>query len=269
MAACTALAQAPEARAQVVSGFADQFDHWENARDAGQRRASSREQYDMPPRETSWREPPEERSPGESHIVERGETLFRISKQYGVSVEALMRENRIPDPRQLRVGQRLSIPEEASSRPRSPRLDRWHEDEPRFSAPRPRDRLAPPRDEDFDPRFREAPAAPEQRPERRVRSEYRSTGPNPAEISRLAHTMREPAGRGRDGEMPAGYTFFAQLVGADLQVDRMLRAWRQGGGARRVSAELDLDIIYGNGPEADPERFYLPYVRTMCELARA
>lgn len=268
MAACTALAHAPEASAQL-SGFADQYGHWEHARDPGQRRASSREQYDMPPRATSRREPPDEREPVQSHIVESGETLFRISKQYGVSVEALMRANRIPDPRQLRVGQRLSIPDEALSRPRGPRLDRWHEDEPRFSAPRPRERLARPRDEDFDPRFREAPAAPEQRPERRARSEYRSTGPNPAELSRLADTMREPAGRGRDGEMPAGYTFFAQLVGADLQVDRMLRAWRRGGGAQRVSAELDLDIIYGNGPEADPERFYLPYVRTGPRLSDA
>jgi LysM repeat protein len=266
MAACVFLAHTPEASAQM-SGFADQFDHWENARDLGQRRASSREQYDLPPRETSWREPHDEREPEQSHIVESGETLFRISKQYGVSVEALMRANRIADPRQLRVGQRLSIPGDAEGQLRGPRPDRRREDAPRFSEPRSPDQMSRETDEDFDPRFRGAPAAPEQRPERRARPEYRSAGPNPAALSQLADMMHEPPGRGRDSEMPAGYTFFAQLVGADLQVEPMLRAWRQEGGARRVSAELDLDIIYGDGPEADPGRFYLPYVRTGPRLS--
>ena len=44
------------------------------------------------------------------HIVQRGETLFSIARQYGVSVDAITHANGIPDPRQIYVGQRLVIP---------------------------------------------------------------------------------------------------------------------------------------------------------------
>lgn len=44
------------------------------------------------------------------HIVRPGDTLYRIAQSYGISVERLERANRISDPRNLRVGQRLTIP---------------------------------------------------------------------------------------------------------------------------------------------------------------
>ncbi len=44
------------------------------------------------------------------HRVERGETLYRIGKAYGVSSEELARRNRITDPAHLEVGQMLIIP---------------------------------------------------------------------------------------------------------------------------------------------------------------
>ena len=54
----------------------------------------------------AWAAPPEPTV----HVVERGETLFRIALRYGTSVEALVRANRIADPNLIRVGQRLIIP---------------------------------------------------------------------------------------------------------------------------------------------------------------
>lgn len=45
-----------------------------------------------------------------THKVEKGQTLYRISKAYGVSVEELMDANRIDDPRELKVGELLYVP---------------------------------------------------------------------------------------------------------------------------------------------------------------
>lgn len=47
---------------------------------------------------------------GVFHVVRPGENLFRIGKAYDVSYEELARANRIRDPRQIRIGQRIFIP---------------------------------------------------------------------------------------------------------------------------------------------------------------
>jgi lipoprotein NlpD len=44
------------------------------------------------------------------HVVEPGETVYHIAQEYGVSVAGLMAANGIGDPRELRTGQRLTIP---------------------------------------------------------------------------------------------------------------------------------------------------------------
>ncbi|MBN2811883.1 MAG: LysM peptidoglycan-binding domain-containing protein, partial [Spirochaetales bacterium] len=44
------------------------------------------------------------------HILQKGETLYGISRKYNISTEALMAANKIADPSKLREGQRLSIP---------------------------------------------------------------------------------------------------------------------------------------------------------------
>lgn len=44
------------------------------------------------------------------HIVNQGETLYRIAKTYNVDVSQLMRLNRINSPSQLEIGQRVFIP---------------------------------------------------------------------------------------------------------------------------------------------------------------
>lgn len=45
-----------------------------------------------------------------THRVERGETLWSIAHRYGVSVNDLVRRNRIPNNSRIEVGQRLVIP---------------------------------------------------------------------------------------------------------------------------------------------------------------
>ena len=47
---------------------------------------------------------------GVYHKVGRGETLYRISKSYGISPKQLARANRIKNPAKIKVGQKLWIP---------------------------------------------------------------------------------------------------------------------------------------------------------------
>ncbi len=45
-----------------------------------------------------------------THVVVAGETVYHIANEYGVSVGRLMTANGLSDPRELRVGQTLTIP---------------------------------------------------------------------------------------------------------------------------------------------------------------
>ncbi|MCS6774122.1 MAG: LysM peptidoglycan-binding domain-containing protein [Anaerolineae bacterium] len=49
-----------------------------------------------------------------THVVQPGDTLLALALRYGVSVEALVRANRLANPDQLNVGQRLVIPADAA-----------------------------------------------------------------------------------------------------------------------------------------------------------
>ncbi|MBZ0298243.1 MAG: LysM peptidoglycan-binding domain-containing protein [Anaerolineae bacterium] len=60
---------------------------------------------ESPPEDTA--EPPIEYL---THVVQRGETLFRIATQYGLTVNDLVRANGISDPTLIYAGQRLIIP---------------------------------------------------------------------------------------------------------------------------------------------------------------
>lgn len=44
------------------------------------------------------------------HRVERGQTLYRIAKTYGLTVDELMQANHLDDPRELKAGEELLIP---------------------------------------------------------------------------------------------------------------------------------------------------------------
>ncbi|MDX9833038.1 MAG: LysM peptidoglycan-binding domain-containing protein [Anaerolineae bacterium] len=44
------------------------------------------------------------------YVVQRGDTLSAIAQRYGVSVQAIVNANGLPNPNQIAVGQRLTIP---------------------------------------------------------------------------------------------------------------------------------------------------------------
>jgi len=48
-------------------------------------------------------------------VVQPGETLSGIARQYGVSVDALMAANDITDPHLIKIGQEIIIPGPASA----------------------------------------------------------------------------------------------------------------------------------------------------------
>ncbi len=54
--------------------------------------------------------PPKPRPQGIYHVVKAKENLFRIGKAYDVDYHRLARINRIADPTQIRIGQRIFIP---------------------------------------------------------------------------------------------------------------------------------------------------------------
>ncbi|MCU0223945.1 MAG: LysM peptidoglycan-binding domain-containing M23 family metallopeptidase [Acidobacteria bacterium] len=56
------------------------------------------------------KQPAEKAAPSVIHVVEKGQTLYRIALVYGVELKTLQRANRIRNPRQLKIGQKLSIP---------------------------------------------------------------------------------------------------------------------------------------------------------------
>src|SRR5207248_2260169 len=51
------------------------------------------------------------------HTVEKGQTLYRIARTYGLTVDELMAVNGIEDPTTLRVGQQLLIPGSGAVKP--------------------------------------------------------------------------------------------------------------------------------------------------------
>lgn len=53
------------------------------------------------------------------HRLKRGETLYSLARNYGVSLDALIRRNGISDPSALSVGTRLYIPESSPAAPES------------------------------------------------------------------------------------------------------------------------------------------------------
>ncbi len=54
------------------------------------------------------------------YVVQKGDTLIDIAKQYGITVEALQEANAITDPRRLRIGQELVIPQEDEAQAATP-----------------------------------------------------------------------------------------------------------------------------------------------------
>lgn len=57
--------------------------------------------------------------PDRTYIVQEGDTLFLIAQEFGVSLEALAKENEIEDQSRLFIGSRLKIPEKKIPTPSS------------------------------------------------------------------------------------------------------------------------------------------------------
>src|SRR3990167_3489556 len=51
------------------------------------------------------------------HQVGPAETLWRISKMYGVSIQSITQANHLKDPRSIEIGQKLLIPRASEIRP--------------------------------------------------------------------------------------------------------------------------------------------------------
>ena len=63
-----------------------------------------------PPPSRPGRAPPSSNGSTRVHVVRQGETLWSISQRYGTTVHTLAFVNRVRDHTQLRVGQRLIVP---------------------------------------------------------------------------------------------------------------------------------------------------------------
>ncbi|MCP4653518.1 MAG: LysM peptidoglycan-binding domain-containing M23 family metallopeptidase [Candidatus Omnitrophica bacterium] len=63
---------------------------------------------------------PRSSSTGEYYTVKKGDSLWKISKRFGTSVERIMRSNRITSASNLKTGQKLSIPYEYKKTANSP-----------------------------------------------------------------------------------------------------------------------------------------------------
>lgn len=47
---------------------------------------------------------------GKTHVVQQGESIFRLASRYKVTQDSLMRANNIADPKKMKVGMKLVIP---------------------------------------------------------------------------------------------------------------------------------------------------------------
>jgi LysM repeat protein len=74
--------------------------------------AKLRMEKESAPQKIAPTPPPEEKpaqKPARVHAVMRGETLYGISKKYGLSVEELRRLNNLKPNQQIMVGQKLNV----------------------------------------------------------------------------------------------------------------------------------------------------------------
>ncbi len=61
------------------------------------------------------------------HVIGPAETAYRIGKMYDVPVDAILKANRISDPKDLKIGQKIVVPAAAPLRPVIPvyKSDKW------------------------------------------------------------------------------------------------------------------------------------------------
>ncbi|MEM7620431.1 MAG: peroxidase family protein [Pseudomonadota bacterium] len=86
--------------------------------------------------------------------------------------------------------------------------------------------------------------------------------------NRIANTMRVPNHIARDKHydswVPAGYTFLGQFIDHDITFDvssKLGEPTQTSSVKNARTADLDLDSVYGGGPEQSPFLYNLPYLR--------
>jgi murein DD-endopeptidase MepM/ murein hydrolase activator NlpD len=104
------------------------------------------------------------------HVVEPGDTLYGIGKQYGVSVQDIQKQNPGVDPYNLQIGQQLKIPRFPDQRV-SDYAGRPDKDQPKPARPKEKDRTAKP----------EPTPEPQRTPEPKKPEPDRSAQPAPPE----------------------------------------------------------------------------------------
>jgi murein DD-endopeptidase MepM/ murein hydrolase activator NlpD len=134
---------------------------------------------------------------GVTHVVRRGETLYRIARTYGIDLADLMETNGIADPRELTVGQELFVPgaDKVLEVPLAP-------------APIPTARLQP---APAAPPATAAPAIPPRVPEKvAAEEERRPPVPRAREVERDTPPAREPEPEARTapiGRPPSAFAW--------------------------------------------------------------
>jgi LysM repeat protein len=58
--------------------------------------------------------------PANVHVVVKGDSLDKIAKQHGVTIQDLQKLNRISDPKKLQIGQQLTLPPTAEKKETQP-----------------------------------------------------------------------------------------------------------------------------------------------------
>lgn len=67
----------------------------------------------------------EEKADDSVYIVKKGDTLTKIAKKYGTTVDALVKANGIKNPDVIKVGQKLTIPSESAPAPAPEKPKTW------------------------------------------------------------------------------------------------------------------------------------------------
>ena len=50
------------------------------------------------------------------HIIEKGDTLYALSKKYNTSIDSILKKNNLSDPSKIKIGQKIIIPVENSAK---------------------------------------------------------------------------------------------------------------------------------------------------------
>lgn len=96
----------------------------------------------------------------------------------------------------------------------------------------------------------------------------------PHDLRALGNLMKEPADwvdlPARNAKLPSGYIFLGQFIDHDITLDTITQLDKplsKTGIENARTVALDLDCVYGEGPERNPYLYNMPYLRVGAEIA--